>query len=47
MNWHEGHFWFQYLVLMDMLKLPDLKQPDMKPEVSDHWTIIEDLNSRV
>ncbi len=45
MNWHEGHFWFQYVVLMDMLNLPDLKQPDMKPEVSDNWPVIEGLNS--
>ena len=26
-NWHEGHFWPQYLQLIDLLNLPDLKQP--------------------
>ncbi len=30
LNWHEGHFWPQYLQLMDALKLPDLKQPEIK-----------------
>lgn len=29
MNWHEGHYWPQYLVLMDLLKIPNLKQPEM------------------
>ncbi|MBH49893.1 MAG: hypothetical protein CMG69_03975 [Candidatus Marinimicrobia bacterium] len=28
LNWHEGHFWPQYLHLMDLLSLPDLKQPE-------------------
>lgn len=27
MEWHEGHFWPQYLQLVDALNLPDLKQP--------------------
>jgi glutathione synthase/RimK-type ligase-like ATP-grasp enzyme len=31
MGWHEGHFWPQYCILMDLLKRPDLKQPDLKP----------------
>jgi len=30
LNWHEGHFWPQYLNLKDMLKLPELKQPEIK-----------------
>jgi len=30
LNWHEGHFWPQYCQLMDALKLPDLKQPDIE-----------------
>jgi len=30
LNWHEGHYWPQYCQLMDALKLPDLKQPEMK-----------------
>jgi glutathione synthase/RimK-type ligase-like ATP-grasp enzyme len=30
LNWHEGHFWPQYCVLMDLLNLPDLKQPEMR-----------------
>ena len=29
LTWHPGHFWPQYLQLMDMLNLPDLKQPDI------------------
>lgn len=28
-NWHEGHYWPQYLQLMDALKNPGLKQPEM------------------
>jgi hypothetical protein len=27
--WHEGHFWPQYCQLVDALKLPDLKQPEI------------------
>jgi len=27
--WHEGHYWPQYCQLVDALKLPDLKQPEM------------------
>lgn len=30
LNWNEGHFWPQYLQLVDALKLPDLKQPELK-----------------
>jgi hypothetical protein len=30
LNWTEGHFWPQYLQLMDALKLPGLKQPKLK-----------------
>jgi hypothetical protein len=29
LRWHEGHYWPQYFQLMDALKLPDLKQPEM------------------
>ena len=29
LNFHEGHFWPQYLQLMDLLDRPDLRQPDM------------------
>lgn len=29
LNWHEGHFWPQYFLLMDALALPDLKQPEI------------------
>jgi len=32
LNWHEGHFWPQYFILMDLLELPNLKQPELKPE---------------
>lgn len=30
LNWHEGNFWPQYCMLVDVLKLPDLKQPEME-----------------
>lgn len=30
LNWHEGHFWPQYCQLADALRLPDLKQPEIK-----------------
>jgi len=30
LNWHEGHFWPQYCQLADALKLPDLRQPEIK-----------------
>lgn len=30
LNWHVGQFWPQYCILMDMLNLPDLKQPEMR-----------------
>ena len=30
LNWHEGHFWPQYFQLMDALRVPGLKQPEMK-----------------
>lgn len=30
LKWHEGRFWPQYFQLMDVLGLPDLKQPSMK-----------------
>jgi len=30
LNWHEGHYWPQYFQLMDALKMPELKQPEMK-----------------
>lgn len=29
LRWHEGHYWPQYFQLMDALKLPDLKEPEM------------------
>jgi glutathione synthase/RimK-type ligase-like ATP-grasp enzyme len=29
LNWHEGHYWPQYFQLMDALRMPDLKQPDV------------------
>ncbi|MDD2637214.1 MAG: hypothetical protein PHW82_17125 [Bacteroidales bacterium] len=29
MNWHEGHFWPQYIQLRDLLKLDDLIQPEI------------------
>lgn len=29
LNWHDGHFWPEYLHLVDALDRPDLKQPDM------------------
>jgi len=31
LRWHEGHYWPHYFHLMDALKLPNLKQPDMVP----------------
>jgi glutathione synthase/RimK-type ligase-like ATP-grasp enzyme len=30
LNWHEGHYWPQYCQLVDLLGIPDLKQPEMK-----------------
>jgi hypothetical protein len=30
LKWHEGHCWPQYCQLVDALKLPDLKQPEIK-----------------
>ena len=30
LNWHEGHFWPQYCLLVDALKRPDLEQPEIK-----------------
>jgi len=30
LNWHKGHYWPQYFQLMDVLNLPDLKQPEMR-----------------
>jgi glutathione synthase/RimK-type ligase-like ATP-grasp enzyme len=29
--WHPGHYWPQYLHLMDALNRPDLKQPEIQP----------------
>lgn len=29
LDWHEGHFWPQYCQLIDALKLPDLRQPEI------------------
>ncbi len=29
-NWHEGHFWPQYCLLVDALKQPDLRQPEIE-----------------
>jgi len=31
LRWHEGHYWPQYFQLVDILGLPDLKQPEIKP----------------
>lgn len=30
LTYHEGHCWPQYCILSDLLRLPSLKQPDMK-----------------
>lgn len=30
LNWYEGHYWPQYLQLVDALKLSDLKQPEIE-----------------
>ena len=30
LNFHSGNYWPQYLQLVDLLKMPDLKQPDIK-----------------
>jgi glutathione synthase/RimK-type ligase-like ATP-grasp enzyme len=32
LNWHEGHYWPQYFICMDLLGMPALKQPDLNPE---------------
>jgi len=32
LNWHQGHYWPQYLHLVDALNLPDLKQPQISCE---------------
>lgn len=29
LNWHEGHYWPQYFQLVDLLKRPDLHQPQI------------------
>jgi len=29
LDWHEGHFWPQYLQLIDLLDLPELRQPQI------------------
>jgi glutathione synthase/RimK-type ligase-like ATP-grasp enzyme len=29
LNWHSGHYWPQYCILVDLLKNPNLKQPEM------------------
>jgi glutathione synthase/RimK-type ligase-like ATP-grasp enzyme len=29
LNWHDGHYWPQYCILQDLLKLPELKQPEI------------------
>ncbi len=29
LNWHPGHFWPEYLHLVDALRLPDLRQPEL------------------
>jgi hypothetical protein len=31
LNWHDGHFWPQYFQLVDLLKLPKLTMPNIKP----------------
>lgn len=30
LNWHQGHFWPQYCQLLDVLRLPHLKQPEIE-----------------
>ena len=32
LSWVDGNYWTQYLELVDALKMPELKQPYMKPE---------------
>lgn len=41
LKWHDGHYWPQYLILKDLLNIPDLQQPEMKPDKSEtgHWNI--------
>jgi len=29
-NWHQGHFWPQYFQLVDILNMPNLKQPEIR-----------------
>lgn len=29
LSWHEGHYWPQYCQLIDLLKCPDLRQPEI------------------
>jgi len=31
LRWHEGHYWPQYFQLVDILGVPDLKQPQIEP----------------
>ena len=40
MNWHEGHFWPQYLCLVDSLKMTDLEQPEIPFEKK--WDYLKD-----
>ena len=41
MDWHEGRNWLQYLILKDMLNMPHLKQPEMKPDIDSHYYPLE------
>lgn len=37
LNWHEGHFWPQYMILQDRLNLQNLKQPEMGSDIDPLW----------
>lgn len=41
LTWHEGHSSMQYMILKDLLKREDLKQPDMKPDLDPDWTEVK------
>ncbi len=45
LNWHEGHYWPQYLYLKDILELPDLRQPEIEQWEED--TLMTHIGKRL
>jgi len=44
-NWHPGHFWPHYFILMDLLNLPGLVQPDIP--MKDKTTLEDQVRDRL